>query len=243
MTSVIEHISHPYASELWQARKDHAHITGEEFIERPWWFRNTEPILGIHYQFHDIYSCLGWPTEVTEKEVPRPGYAAVIGIVRPAGLAEQDHYDAKNAVFMLLDQVEEEDVTKLLDKCLTMRERYGYGIQPDLMKVWYGDPDRFLTTLALYNEQLGEDKAILITPPEDFYVPRIFDSYVRSLRDAINKKRFWFVGHNDLKNRIKEFTRDDPAVLAIGGLVHTLLGACLWMDRSQGTTIFTVDED
>jgi hypothetical protein len=174
--------------------------------------------------------------------VARPGYAAVLGIVRPAQLSKETHYDAKDAKFLLLEEVEEEDVPTLLDKCLAMRERYGYGIQPNLLQSWYGDPDRLLTTLALYNERLGPQRAIMITPPEDFQIPRIFDAYVRSLRSVLRAGRLYLGEHTCLRSRIWEFTRDDPAVLAMGGLIHTLLGACLWMDRAKEETAFRLKD-
>jgi hypothetical protein len=226
---MIEHIAHPYAPELYQARLDHAKLTRQPLIERPYWYRDTD----LKFHYHDIYACIGWPTEAHEKQIARPGYAAIVGIVRPAQLDSDTHYDAKDAKFLMLAETENDDVPALLDECLKMRERYGYGIQPDLLKVWYGDPDRFLTTVALYNERLGLTKEILISPPEDFYTPKIFDNYVRSLRTAIKSKRL-YLGHcTIISNRVWEFTRDDPAVLAMGGLVHTLLGACMWMDQSR----------
>jgi len=151
------------------------------------------------------------------------------------------HYDAKDAKFLMLAETENEDVPALLDECLRMRDRYGYGIQHDLLKVWYGDPDRFLTTLALYNERLGPNKSLLVAPPNDFYTPKIFDNYVRSLRTAIKAKRLWMGNCTVVATRAWEFTRDDPAVLAIGGLVHTLLGACMWMDQSRDNA-FVVEE-
>lgn len=234
---VIKHISHPYAPELYQARLDHAIVTGQQLIERPWWYEDSD----LGYQYHDLFACIGWPTEVTEQRPELPGYAAIVAVIRPKNLDAETHYEPKDARFILLAEVEEEDVPTLLDKCLEMRQRYGYGIQPDLLKVWYGDPDRFLTTLAVYNERLGDKKAILIAPPEDFYVPKIFDNYVRSLRASIKAKRFYFGGHDTIKNRILSFTRDDPAVLAVGGLVHTLLGAVMWMDQRRDNA-FVVEE-
>jgi len=234
---VIKHVAHPYAPEVWQARYDHAKVTGQPLIERPWWYEDTD----IGYLYHDIFGCIGWPTEVTEQRPEIPGYAAIVGVIRPKDLDAEIHYDPKDAKFLLLAEYEDEDVPTLLNQCLTMRQRYGYGIQPDLLRSWYGDPDRFLTTLAVYNERLGERKAIMITPPEDFYVPKIFDNYVRSLRSAIAVKRFYFGGHDTIKTRILSFTRDDPAVLALGGLVHTLLGAVMWMDQSRENA-FVVEE-
>jgi len=132
-----------------------------------------------------------------------------------------------------------------LSECLKLRQRYGFGIR-ELMRVWKGDPDRFLTTLALFNERLtiagGDRAAILISPPEDFYLPKMFDNYVRSIKSCLvpGNVRFFFNKNEILKNRLREFRRDDPAVMAIGGLIHSLLSTCTWMDQVQ-ETVFNVE--
>ena len=239
--SIIEHITHPHASELWQARIDHAHITNQPLVERPYWYMDTT----TRFLYHDLYACIGWPSEVSEKDTGLPGYAAIVGILRPSTLDMDTHYDAKDAEFILLAEAEDKDVPTLLAKCCEMREKYGYGIQPNLLKVWFGDPDRFNTTLALFNEDLGEQKAILVTPADDFYSPKIFDNYVRSLQSTVveSKQRFFYGGNTILKDRLQEFYRDDPAALAMGGLIHSLLGRCMWMSQSeQGAGCFSVEE-
>lgn len=243
MKSVIKHISHPFASELWQARKDEAHITQQPLIENPWWYEDTES----GYLYHDIYACLGWPGEVTEKHIGLPGYAAIVGVIRPKHIDEKKHYDPRDAKFLLLAECEDIVVPHLLEKCVDMRQKYGYGIQPELLKVWYGDPDRFYTSLTLFNERLGENREILMVPPDDWGIPKIFDNYVRSFEscnpDDKEKTRFYFNKHGTLKTRLGEFYRDDPAALAIGGLIHSLLGRCMWMSQSEeGSGCFSVEE-
>jgi hypothetical protein len=226
------------------ARRDHAVITGQPLIERPYWYENIEN----GDTFHDLYGCIAWPTEVSDKDNGLPGYAAVVGVVRPRNLGKDVHYDPADAKFMLLAEAEEADVPGLLLKCLDLREKYGFGLNPTLMATWLGDPERFVTTVALMNERLilkgGEQKTFLIAPPDDFYVSRIFDSYFRSLRSCmvVERTRWYFNGLDILQNRLKEFKRDDPAVLAAGGLVHSLLNRSMWMDRSEESTIFNVEE-
>lgn len=239
--SVIKHISHPFAPDLWQARYDQSVVTGQPLIERPWWYEDTE----TGFLYHDLYACLGWPSEVSDKDTGLAGYAAIVGVVRPPELDNETHYNPMDAKFLLLAEAQDKNVPTLLQKCLKMRTKYGYGIQPELLKVWFGDPDRFYTPLALFNERLGENKAILVTPPDDFYVPKIFDNYVRSFQSTViaGEQRFYYGEHDILKARLQEFYRDDPAALAIGGLVHSLLGRCMWMSQGeQGAGCFTVEE-
>ena len=240
MRPVIKHIAHPYPDALLMARRDQAIITGQELIERPWWYEDTEN----GYLYHDLYACIGWPSEVSDRDVGLPGYAAVVGVIRPGDLEKGRHYNPANARFLLLCEAEDADVPSLLQKCLEMRQKYGFGIQPNLLTVWLGDPDRFVTTLALLNERLGDNNAILVSPPDDFYTPKIFDQYVRSFQSCVleGRQRFWYGGNALLKSRVDEFRRDDPAVMAVGGLVHSLLNRCMWMDQREDSTIFNVEE-
>uniref|UniRef100_A0A6M3JY30 Terminase n=1 Tax=viral metagenome TaxID=1070528 RepID=A0A6M3JY30_9ZZZZ len=238
---LIELITHPYAVDLLRSRIDRAKVTGKELVERPHWFRNTE----TGQLYFDLYACLGWPSEVTDSSDGQPGYAAIVGIVRPDTEFDTDPINAK---FQLLDEAKSMDVPILLKRCLELREKYGFGIHKDLFRVWIGDPDRFLTTLALTNERLLEDgndrNAILLSPPIDFYVQKIFDNYVRDLRSVLLKEtRRFFFGYNDiLQNKLRSgFLKDDPCIVAMGGLVHSLLCQCTWMN-SQSETIFTIED-
>ena len=191
--SVIKMITHPYPVEIMQARRDHAHITGQELMERPYWFEDME----ADYLYYDIFGCIGWPSDISDNGVELPGYAAIVGILRPKKLDKETPCDLTDAPFRILAEAEDDDAPALLARCVKMRERYGFGIQPDLLTVWYGDPDRFYKALALVNEVIikrGSDRdAILLTPPEDFYTPSIFDHYVdTSTEDGYETQTLFF---------------------------------------------------
>jgi hypothetical protein len=100
----------------------------------------------------------------------------------------------------------------------------------------------------LRNEELtrqgGENNAMLVTPPMDLYADKPFDNYIRSLKYCILKDnlRFFFGGNNILKNHLREFRKDNPAVFAIGGLVHSLLANCTWMSET-GKGVFNLEEN
>ena len=155
-----------------------------------------------------------------------------------------EHYNPLNAVFQLLAEAESKDVGTLISRAVELRERYGFGVQPELLKVFFGDPERFLTTLALKNEDLIRQgkESVLITPPVDFYESAVFDNYIRSLKSCLlpGSLRFYFGGNDILKNHLMEFRRDNPAVFAIGGLVHSLLTRCTWMSEA-GDNVFAVE--
>lgn len=243
MKSIIKLITHPHAWELYQSRRDEAIVTGQPLTENPYWLENIE----TGQLYHDIYGCIGWPSEVSDKDEGMPGYIAIVGIVRPNESLE--YYNPLNANFQLLAENQSKDVGMLLTMAVEMREKYGFKVQPELLKVFYGNPDRFITTVALYNEMLArkhgsENNAILITPTVDLYETTVFDQYVRSLKSCLmpDKLRFYFGGCNVLKNHLREFRKDNPAVFAVGGLVHSLLTNVTWMS-TVGDNIFTVEDE
>lgn len=237
--SKIKLVTHKHAVELHQSRIDSAIYTNQELVERSYWYENVE----TNQQYHELYACLGWPTEITNQDDSLPGYVAIVGVVRSG--SESNPADAK---FQLLAEAESSNVPQLLGKCMELREEYGFGIQKNLLTSWIGDPDRFLTTTALLNEVLIKDRgdvhAVLISPPYDWYTPKIFDMYVRTLRGVMmpGNERL-YPGYNYiLMNRLRSFVKDDPCVTAVGGLIHTLMCNCTWMDK-VGNNMYTVEED
>lgn len=234
----IRRITHPEAWELRESRSDMAKITGTPLIERPFYYENIE----TSQQYYDLYGCIGWPTEVSENDDGRAGYVAIVGVVKGKRTNPQD------AAFQLLEERESKNIPTLLKYMQLLRTLFGFGLHPTLLRSWIGDYERFVTQTALFNEKLieqgGNDQAISITPPDDFGGTKAFDHYVRSLHSVITpgSVRFYFGGLEILKNRLREFKRDDPAVFAVGGLVHSLLLRCAWMDQSR-ENMFVLEEE
>jgi len=249
----IRLVTHPFPIETLQARMDQAIITRQSVIERPYYFENT----GTGQRYYDLCSCIGWPSKQEQGEQQKdakPGYIAVVGIIKP----KQEDAKAEDAVFQLLEESEDQDVPSLIEKWLVMRRRWGFGLSPGLLSTLIGDPDRFVSTLALVNEKLirkeGERAAILISPPDNFYDTSVFDIYVRSLHsvfipkmlyarnpDGEPRPRFYHGNCEILKTRLRQFRRDDPVVMAMGGLVHSLLIRTTWMDQNE-SNVFNVEE-
>lgn len=225
----IKKITPPEAWELLQARIDEAIVTGQPFIEKPYYYEHIE----TGRKYYDLYGCIGWPTEVSEKDVGRPGYIAIVGV------SKSEKRPARDAYLQLLAEYESKDIPTLLNKAVDLREEYGFGLTPGYLQAWLGDPEKFITTIALLNERLmlngGDRKAVLITPPDDFYSPNAFETYVRSLHSVVvaGNVRFYFGNLDILKNRMREFKKDDPAIMAVGGLVHSLILRCTWMDQAR----------
>ena len=236
----IRQVVHPEAYMIQRAWVDEAIVTRQPYVEKPFWYENIE----TGQLYHNIYGCIGWPTEVSEKDDGLPGYAGVVGVVKSKieGKLPQD------ALFQLLTEIETRDIPTMLDGLLSMREDFGFRVGPNILTSWFGDPERFTTAIALLNERLtgkGDPRlAIVITPPDDFYIPKAFDHYVRSMRSVItpDKVRFYFGKNEILRNRLKSFRQNDPAVQAIGGLVHSLLSQTMWMDHIR-ESMFVVQEE
>lgn len=235
----ITKVIHPDAFGIRQSWVDEANITGRVYTEKPFWYMDNE----TRQNYHDIFGCIGWPTEFSDKSEGAAGYAGVVGIVKSTDPTAK----VQDAKFKLLYEIESHDVPTLIDGMVALREEYGFGVHPGLMQTFFGDPNRFITVLALKNERLEQQKvntAILIAPPNDFYTEKIFDKYVRALRSVLvkDKVRFYFGKNDILRTRMGEFKQGDPAIYAIGGLVHTLLSQCMWMDYAR-ENIFVVEDD
>jgi hypothetical protein len=232
MTCIIRKITHPEAYELRQARLDHAHITQKPMVERTFYYENVKN----GEQYHDLYGCIAWPTEVTEKDIGRPGYVGIIAVLKTNKPVEKSG-------FLLMEEAESKDVATILTHAINFRQKYGYGLHPTLLSSWWGGPERFITTIALFNQHF-QSKEILIAPPVDFYEPKAFDIYSHSMRSVITpgRVRFGFGNNTILMNRLQLYKRDDPAVLAVGGLIHTLLLSCEWMDQHQ-PNMFVLEEE
>ena len=235
--------AHPEPMEVLMSWTDEAIITGQKLVKRPFWYEDLE----TNRLYYDLYGCIGWPSEVNDRDEGLAGYVAIVGVRRP----RVENKPVEEAVFQLVTEYESKDVPILLDQAQKMRREYGFGIYPGLLESFFGDPDRFITTLAMFNEhqqmRASRPQHILISPPHDYYELKSFDHFVRSFRSTLmpDHVRFYF-GNNDLlRSRLREFRQSDPAVYAMGGLVHTLLSDCVWMNqvRSNVFTVGGLDDD
>lgn len=226
----IKKITHPQSYELRQARLDHAHITGQPMVERPYYYEHTE----TGQQYHELFGCIGWPNVITDKNKTsnKPGYIAIVGIIK-------NNTPPERAPFRIMEEFENHNIITLFAEMLRMRSEFGFGLVPGLLQTWFGDCDRFITELALFNEELmrkgGEQMAILISPPDDFYVPKVFDVYIRAISQSLDQgaQRLFYGGNTILKNRVREFMDKDPVIMGMGGLIHSLLSRTMWLDQAR----------
>jgi len=236
--SRIEKRQDPFIWQLTDARMDHARLTGQPLAERAYWYFDT--VTGVEYR--DLYGCVGWPTEVSDKDMGMAGYLGIVAVVK------DDKIKPEDSKFKMLAEFESYDIPSLLEQMVEMRQEFGFGLHPGLLQGWFGDPERFIMSLALLNEKLTVNdpgKAILIIPPDNCSDADRYDQYVRQLSSVIVKgrKRLYFGGCDLLRSKIQQdFKRGNPAVFAVGGLVHSLLSRCTWMDQAR-ETIFNVEDE
>jgi hypothetical protein len=239
--SNIELVTDEYPLETLQARIDQSIVTGKPMIEKPYHFRN----IATGQAYYGIYGCVGWPSPQASEQAgkdSRPGYLGVIGVVK----LKSDTIKVEDTVFQLLDEAQEQDVLCLMRRWLEMRARWGHLVIPEMLSSLYGNPDRFVMTMAMLNDRLGERDSVSIAAPYDFYDTLMFDTYLRSLRSVFTPQamyaplsssrealmpRFFHGGHEVLKTRLREFGQDDPVIVAVGGLVHSLLIQTMWMEQ------------
>jgi len=232
---VIELVQEQYPAEIMMARRDFARIRKEPLVEHPYWFKDEST------EYHDIYGCIGWPQRLTEKGDQRTGYAAVVAVIK-------DDREPEDAIFKVVEETENLSAPLLIQSCVEMRNRWGFGVHPHLMRVFVGDYRTFENVTARYNSKVierdGDDRqAFIVSPPDDYENARAFDLYLGSLRSVLSReaKRLYIGSAGIIKNRIMEFQRDDPAIMALGGLMHTILLRTPWMEQSDSSLFQLAD--
>jgi len=228
---MIEFVQEKYPEATMMARRDYAHVTKTKVVEPPYWFRDTN----TDKAYHGIAGGLGWPQRLSEKANSRPGYAVVVGIRKIEG------QDPEEARIDVLEELEEESGSEglLIKACVEMRQRWGYGVHESILPVFHGDHRPFELVVADFNTRIAENSdddkdAFVVSPPDDYDNPKAFDIYMGRLRSVLaeKSKRLFLDDGDKIRNRIKTFMRDDPAIMSLGGLIHTLLLRQPWLEQT-----------
>jgi len=229
---MIKTLCDKFPEAVMQARRDFAIVKKTRLYDPPYWFQDTES----GKEFKGLYGCIGWPGHVKDINDQPPGYAAVIGIQK------------EDEKFRILDECDSFSPEQLIEKCLIMRQRWGFKLHPALFEVFVGDHLRFELVVAQFNSKMIADSksdsdAFMVSPPDDFENPKRFDLYFRRLQyvTSPDNKRLIIGNASFLRNQLAAFKRDNPAVLAIGGLIHTLLGRTPWKVSTE-ESVFEMPE-
>lgn len=229
---MIQLIVDKFPEETAMARRDFAIVTKTMQYDPPYWFKDTES----GREFKGLYGCIGWPGKVTDINDQPPGYACIIGVQK------------EDERFRIVDECESPTPKMLIEKCLIMRQRWGFKTHPALFQVFIGDHLRFELIVAQFNVMItkgtDDSDAFIVSPPDDFENPKRFDIYFRQLQYVSQPppdNKLYYGKSDIIKNQLVAFKRDNPAVIAVGGLIHTLLGRKPWKVSTE-PTVFEMPE-
>jgi hypothetical protein len=171
---------------------------------------------------------IGWPWK------DLPGFVVVVAVGKMPG----EGIDAP--LFTCLDELEDDRIEGLLEGCLRLRDRYGFRPGGNLFLNWYGDSERFSTPVNQFNLKILEEKVhgIYPTDPLDFQQPNHFDLYRRRIKSLAESKSLIVRKCTALRNRLQGLPKDQdsedfPAIIALGGVVYSLMVSAPWTVRTQ----------
>jgi hypothetical protein len=221
-----------------------AHLDSLDMGDSPWkepaTFRNIET--GETY-LH-LAGGIGWPC----KDVP--GFIIVVAVTKMPG---EEGNDAP--LFICLDELESDRIEGLLEGCLRLRDRYGFRQSDTLFRTWYADPDRFATPVNQFNLKLLKEvkkiHGIYPTAPHDFQQPNYFELYKRRIQSLLTQtesvgKSLILGKCSGLRNYLQSLppdAEDCPAIIALGGIVYSLMVQTPWTIRTQVTQMSISDID
>ena len=225
-------------SRLSEADEHIMMITGEQRIPKPVYYRHKKTCAEYCY----LAGGIGWPRDPKEK----PGFAVVVAV---------DESNEDQPSMRVLEETEAPTVEGLLRECVSLQKKYGYNECPDLFRFWYGDPTRSDTFVNLFNyrEDAGEDPdSVYLAQPYDFDRPNAFERYTNQIWNSLTvdptsgEKRLYLGDCVKLRNYIqntpadasaKGNVKDYPAIVALGGVVHSLMMLMPWLEfaRPEGT--------
>lgn len=214
-----------------------AHITGERYVRKPYYYRNIEN----GQEYSHIAGGIGWPGE-------KAGFIVIVAVEK-----QQD-------TFHVLEEAENSTVPGLLSECLGLRQKYGYGLTSELFRFWYGEHERFDTFVTDFNHklELKDEKVdgVYLSPPHDSEKPNAFEIWLNRIKsclgDASGKKTLHLENCNRLRNHIQNLPpnaakkgsiQDYPAIACLGGVVHSLMIRRPWLKFVEGEKTVPTQKD
>jgi hypothetical protein len=217
-----------------------ASIYGEQGWQKPSYYLNIEN----QESYVHIAGGFAFPTTL-------PGFAVIVGVTRD---------EESEPALKVLAEAEEGDLSSLLDKTLLLRNKYGYEKYPDLLETWFGDFQRYNSFVSHWNLMLEkktsqENRGIYLSPPPDWESPYNGLLYWRRIKSLIGEqKQLYFGSSSKLRTAIQKLLAEDdgkkknvdqypPAVMALGYVVHALVGLTPWLQKIQSEKVISTRED
>ncbi|RJQ56450.1 MAG: hypothetical protein C4530_14520 [Desulfobacteraceae bacterium] len=199
--------------------KDMALVTGKKNVPPPFYYRNIEN--GAEYW--TILAGIGWPGKIEERGAD-PGFAVIVAV---------DKTDSDKPTFRLLAEVQRAGVEELMRDCIGLQQKYGHS--EGLLDYFLGDHEGYTSVYHRINEEIKRQgispvfRGFYVNPPEDFDKPNAFDLYADSIRSVLGDEKRLFLDEGDLiRAHLQNLKKDSPAILALGGVIHTLLCQKPW---------------
>jgi len=233
---MITYIQEKNPAAVMMARRDFAKITKVKIIEPPYWFIDDQS--GLSYR--NMYAGIGWPQQMSDRDDQRSGYACIVAVIK-------DDLPVEDSRLLVLDEVEDQSIEILLKRAIEMRQRWGFGLRKSLLRVFLGDFRQFELVVAEYNgRQIEIDNndrnVMIVSPPDDYDNTQFFDICMRRMQSVLSEdsKRLSLGNNEIVRNRILAFKRGDPAIAALGGLIHSLLIRQPWLELTV-PSVFDID--
>jgi len=226
---------------MTQSRTDWGLVTGKTDYPKPTYFKNKK----TGHLYSHISGGIGWPGNRV------PGYALIVGVIKT---------EMPDPPFLVLDEEEDSNVVRLLRKCVSLRDKFGFWESSEILRHWIGDSDRYDPIVCTFSSKLrkkegeGEGHGFYIYSPDDFDRPDFFEICIRQIQmcltpNSSGRKRLYIGKNNKLRNHLQNFSKsirkqsieDHPAVFALGGVLHTLIQRKRWLNNS-GAEAFNLDD-
>jgi hypothetical protein len=191
------------------------------------YFRNIET--GDLYSH--IAAALAWPGKGT------PGFACIIAVEKSDDLHPKFH---------VLEEIQGTSVDALINNCRILRQKYRPEGYSDLLRVWWGDSERFYSFVTNLNTRSSKETNVqdqfFVTPPYDIDRSNHFEIYIRRIQSCLTPnehgvKRLYLGSCNVLRNALQNMPSDaatmwsdddSPPIAALGYCVHSLLAYQSW---------------
>ena len=199
---------------------------GDKAPRKPTYYKHKQT--GIKYAY--ITGVSWWPEKIA------PGFIVIVGV---------ESTDDPNPSFFVLDEWEDDNIQRLLLKCVELREKWGFLVCSELFRPWHGEYEKYYSIIDSFNRYLER------TRKEGFYpsLPTVleeknaFSICVRQAfslleKDKSGKKRLHIGDCGLLRDHFLRLRKDDPkkwkaehhpSLMAIGIAIHVLLESTPWL--------------
>ncbi len=170
---------------------------------------------------------LGWPAQDGSSD----GYGVIIGVRKTNPIT-----------FVALAETTASTPIELMDALIELRKDWGFRVSGDLLRLWYGDPERFPDWSAKHVEltKKNPDHGFIIRHFYDFHQPNAFEIWLQTLRAVtrpgksrvftkdcpILRRALFDVPKKILKKPLADF----PIISVFAASIHSIIKELPWQE-------------